>query len=153
MKDEIDILLQTSAPRFEKQTGMKYQMHLLDTPREMWENINSWRGGMTCTDHRRLVFLLYVRLVCSSLYSCVFGWIDFLFLWLSSGSSCFSKMKETYRFSCYTLNLPWDTETAAYTKPQVSHVFFQDTEKYCSPIFVRYLFLFYKISRNETGKE
>ena len=96
MKDEIEILLQTSAPRFQKQTGLKYQMHLLDTPREMWEKINSWRAGMTCADHRRLVFLLCVRLVCSSLYSCVFGWIDFLFLWLSSGSSCFTEMKEIF---------------------------------------------------------
>ena len=122
MKDEIEILLQTSAPRFQKQTGLKYQMHLLDTPREMWEKINSWRAGMTCADHRRLVFLLCVRLVCSSLYSCVFGWIDFLFLWLSSGSSCFTEMKETYRFSRYTLNQPWDTETAVYTEPQVSYV-------------------------------
>ena len=142
MKDEIEILLQTSAPRFQKQTGLKYQMHLLDTPREMWEKINSWRAGMTCADHRRLVFLLCVRLVCSSLYSCVFGWIDFLFLWLSSGSSCFTEMKETCRFSRYTLNQPWDTETAVYTEPQVSHVFFQDTEKFRNRIFcVIYPFL------------
>ena len=138
MKDEIEILIQTSAPRFQKQTGLKYQMHLLDTPREMWEKINSWRAGMTCADHRRLVFLLCVRLVCSSLYSCVFGWIDFLFLWLSSGSSCFTEMKETCRFSRYTLNQPWDTETAVYTEPQISHVFFKIPKNIATAFFVWY---------------
>ena len=145
MKDEIEILLQTSAPRFQKQTGLKYQMHLLDTPREMWEKINSWRAGMTCADHRRLVFLLCVRLVCSSLYSCVFGWIDFLFLWLSSGSSCFTEMKETCRFSRYTLNQPWDTETAVYTEQQVSHVFSSYRKRSQLHFSVRYFAIFFGV--------
>ena len=97
----------------------------------------------------RFVFLLYVRLVCSSLYSCVFGWIDFLFLWLSSGSSCFSKMKGTYRFSRYTLNLPWDTETAAYTKPQVSHVFFKIPKNIATTFLCDIFFFLQNIAKRD----